>query len=52
MSFNQEPEAVQKSVNNENIKKVDNSKYLGAWIDDTENDVKVTKAQHGNPVIN
>ena len=26
------------------MKKVDNFKYLGAWIDNTENDVKVRKA--------
>ena len=34
---------VLKSVNSENIKKVDNLKYLGAWIDNTENNVKVKK---------
>ena len=44
MSFNQVKDAVLKTVNNENIKKVDNFKYLGAWIDDTANDVKVRKA--------
>ena len=38
MSFNQEQKTILKSVNNENIKKVDNLKYLGAWIDNTEND--------------
>ena len=30
MSFNQAPDSVLKTVNNENIKKVDNFKYLGA----------------------
>ena len=44
MSFNQAQDSVLKTVNNENIKKVDNFKYLGAWIDDTANDVKVRKA--------
>ena len=44
MSFNQAQDFVLKTVNNENIKKVDNLKYLGAWIDDTANDVKVRKA--------
>ena len=44
MSFNQVQDTVLKTVNNENIKKVDNFKYLGAWIDDTANDVKVRKA--------
>ena len=43
MSFSQLQDIVLKTVNNENIKKVDNIKYLGAWIDDTENDVKVRK---------
>ena len=38
-SFNQEQETVLKSVDNKNIKKVDNFKYLGAWIGNTENDV-------------
>ena len=41
MSFNQEQDTGLKSVNNENIMKVDNFKYLEAWIDTTENDVKV-----------
>ena len=44
MSFNQAQDSVLKTVNNENIKKVDNLKYLRAWIDDTANDVKVRKA--------
>ena len=44
MSFNQVQVTVIKTVNKENIKKVDNFKYLGAWIDDTANDVKVRKA--------
>ena len=45
MSFNQAQDSVLKTVNIvENIKKVDNFKYLGAWIDDTTNDVKVRKA--------
>ena len=44
MSFNQVQDPVPKTVNNENIKKIDNFKYLGAWIDDTANDVKVRKA--------
>ena len=44
VSFNQAQDSVLKTVNNENIKKVDNFKYLGAWIDDTANDVKVRKA--------
>ena len=44
MSFNQVQDTVLKTVNNENIKKVDNFKYLGPWIDDTANDVKVRKA--------
>ena len=44
MSFNQVQDTVLKTVNNENIKKVDNFKYLGAWIDDTANDVTVRKA--------
>ena len=44
MSFNQAENSVLKTVNNENIKKVDNFKYLGAWIDDTVNDVKERKA--------
>ena len=44
MSFIQVQDTVLKTVNNENIKKVDNFKYLGAWIDDTANDVKVRKA--------
>ena len=44
MSFNQEQHTVLKSVNNENIKKVDNFTYLRAWTDNTENDVKVKKA--------
>ena len=43
-SFNQAQDSVLKTVNSENIKKVDNFKYLGAWIDDTANDVKVRKA--------
>ena len=37
-SFNKEQKTVLKSANKENIKKVDNCKYLGAWIDNTEND--------------
>ena len=41
MSFNQVQDTVLKTVNNENIKKVDNFKYLGACIDDTANDVKM-----------
>ena len=44
MSFNQVQDTVLKTVNNENIKKVDNFKYLRAWIDDTANDAKVRKA--------
>ena len=44
MSFNQEQETILKSANNENIKKVDNFIYLGASIDNKENDVKVKKA--------
>ena len=44
MGFNQVQDTALKTVNNENIKKVDNFKYLGAWIDDTANDVKVRKA--------
>ena len=44
MSFSQAQDSVLKTVNNENIKKVDHFKYLGAWIDDTANDVKVGKA--------
>ena len=44
MSFNQAQDTVLKTVNNENIKKVDNFKYLGVLIDDTANDVKVRKA--------
>ena len=44
MSFNQEQDTGLKSVNNENIMKVDNFKYLEAWIDTTENDLKVKKA--------
>ena len=43
MSFNQVQDTVLKTVNNENINKVDNFKYLGAWIDHTANDVKVRK---------
>ena len=41
MSFNQVQDTILKTVNNENIKKVDNFKYLGACIDDTANDVKM-----------
>ena len=44
MSFSQVQDTVLKTVNNEIIKKVDNFKYLGSWIDDTANDVKVRKA--------
>ena len=44
MSFSQAQDSVLKTVNNENIKKVDDFKYLGAWIDNTANDVKVRKA--------
>ena len=44
MSFSQAQDTVLKTVNNENIKKVDNFKYLGVLIDDTANDVKVRKA--------
>ena len=44
MSFNQVQDTVLKTVNNENIKKVDNFKYLAAYIDDTANDVKIKKA--------
>ena len=44
MSFNQAQDTVLETVNNENIKKVDNFKYLGVLIDDTANDVKVRKA--------
>ena len=44
MSFNQVQDSILKTVNNENIKKVDNFKYLGAWTDDTANGVKVRKA--------
>ena len=44
MSFNQVQDTALKTVNNENVKKVDNFKYLGAWIDDTANDVTVRKA--------
>ena len=43
MSFNQVQDTVLKTVNNDNIKKVDNFEYLGTWIDDTANDVKVRK---------
>ena len=38
-SFNQEQETVLKSVDNKDIKKVDNFKYLGALIGNNENDV-------------
>ena len=44
LSFNQEQETVFKSVNNGNIKKIDNFKYLRAWIGNMENNVKVRKA--------
>ena len=44
MSFNQVQDTVLKTVNNQNINKVDNFKYLGAWLDDTANDVKARKA--------
>lgn len=40
ISFNQAQDTVLKTVNND-IKKVHNFQNLGAWIDDTENDVKV-----------
>ena len=40
MIFNQEPETALKSVNNENIKKVHNFKYLRAWINIMENGAK------------
>ena len=43
MSFNQVQGTVLKTINNENIKKVDNFKYLGAWLDDTTNEMKVRK---------
>ena len=44
MTFNEVQDTILKTVNNENIEKKDNFKYLGAWIDDTANDVKVRKA--------
>ena len=44
MTFNEVQDTILKTVNNENIKKIDSFKYLGAWIDDTANDVKVRKA--------
>ena len=44
MSFNQAQDSVLKTVHDENIKKVDNFKNLGAWIDDAANDVKARKA--------
>ena len=44
MSFNQVQDAVLKTINNENIKKVGNFKYVGAWIGNTTNVVKVRKA--------
>ena len=44
MSFNQAQDSILKTVNNENIKKVDNFKCLGVWIDGNANDVKVRKA--------
>ena len=47
MSFNQE--TILKTVNNDNIKKVDNFKYLEAWIEDTTNDVKIRKALAWKP---
>ena len=43
MSFNQVQGTVLKTINNENIKKGDNFKYLGAWLDDTTNEMKVRK---------
>ena len=43
MSFNQVQDTVLKTINNENIKKVVNFKYLGACLDDTTNDMKVQK---------
>ena len=44
MSFTQVQDTVLKTVNKENIKKVYNFEYIGAWIDDNANDVKVKKA--------
>ena len=44
LSFNHEQETVLKSVNKGNIKRVDNFKYLGAWIDNTENKIKGQKS--------
>ena len=43
MCFNQKQETVLSSINNDNIKKVGDFKYLGGWIDNTENDVNVRK---------
>ena len=43
MSFNQAQDSVLKTVNNENIKKVNDFEYLGAWTDDTANDVQIFK---------
>ena len=44
LEFNHEQETVLKSVNNGKIKRVDNFKYLGAWIDNTENKIKGQKS--------
>ena len=44
MSFTQVQDTVLKTVNKENINKVYNFEYIGAWIDDNANDVKVKKA--------
>ena len=43
ISFNQVQNTVLKTINDKNIKKVDNFKYLGAWFNDTANDMKIRK---------
>ena len=45
MNFNQdEDNTIIKTINGDNIKTVENFKYLGAWMKSTESDIKIRKA--------
>ena len=45
MAFNQESETDVTSINGNHIKKVDNFKYLGGWLESSEKDVKIRIAK-------
>lgn len=45
MSYNIPEEDSQLTANEETIKRINDFKYLGSWLDDSAKDLKIRKAQ-------